>query len=176
MTGAADTGQATALKRALHSLGVFAVFSLLGPAIGGLLVFCLVYPAVVLFGSDTGDGAAQTAASSFLSLLGPVAIFVAAAYAFGGVQAVLTGVWGAVAAWRRRTFSRREIIVAAIIATLIWIAIVYSPLDPLDAADASGPAKIRNAVRIAISLTPVGVICALVCRWISRRLGLINDD
>lgn len=157
-------------KRLASSAGVFAIFALAGPAIGGVFAFALACAAALVFGNDP-ESEGVTALPKAASELGM--LFIAAAYAFGGVQAVLTGAWLGLATWRHGTFSRWMTALAAVVASLVWIAIIYSPIDPLGAGDAVASTKVRSAVQIALALTPVGVLCALVCRTLSRKLGLI---
>lgn len=173
----AAPGPRSLAARVARAAGVLGVFAILGPALGGVLVFCCVYPVILLFGLDMANMPSDQAATSehsALNMIGPLFLFVAMAYAFGGVQAALTGLYAAFAEWRDGLLSNRETVVAAIVATLIWIAIIYSPLNPLDANDASGSTKLRQATQIAVALIPIGIVCALFCRWLSRKFGLLS--
>lgn len=162
----------TLAGRVASSVGVFGIFSLVGPAIGGLFAFALACAAVLLLGNDPEAEGAVGALPKAASEMGM--LFIAAAYAFGGVQAVLTGAWLGFATWRRGTFSRWLTVLAAVVASLVWIAVIYSPIDPLGAGDTIASTKVRSAVQIALALTPVGVTCALVCRWLCHKLGLVS--
>lgn len=161
------------LTRSLRSAGVFLVFTVVGPAVGGLLAFCLIAP-IVLLGLNPGGVETSEVAPGLATTFEILPVFVAAGYAFGGPQALLTGLWAAIATWRNAGFSGLATVVAASMATLAWIVLLYSPIDPLDAHDT--PNKINGAVQIALLITPIGIVCALLCRWASRALGLTRPS
>jgi hypothetical protein len=123
-------GPRSLAARVARAAGVLGVFAILGPALGGVLVFCCVYPVILLFGLDMANMPSDQAATSehsALNMIGPLFLFVAMAYAFGGVQAALTG-----------------------------------------------GTKLRQATQIAVALIPIGIVCALFCRWLSRKFGLLS--
>lgn len=171
------TARRSLVARLARAAGVFGVFAIAGPALGGLLVFCCVFP-VLLFGIDLTSAPPpdpETTGGTMLSLIGALPVFIMMAYAFGGVQAILTGLYAGYAEIRNGFLSGKAAIAASVVATLIWIAIIYSPLDPLDAADASAERKMMQGAQIAMALIPIGLVCALFCRWLSRKLGLLSS-
>lgn len=162
-------------QRLLKAFGVLLAFAAIGPALGGLFVFCCVYPVMLLTGLDpaatTPDAGPKSEPLAIFEVMG---FFVALAYAFGGPQAVLTGLWAAITTARDKALSGRATVIAAIIATLLWIALLYSPLQLLGPADAGSVDKIASAVRISLALIPVAIVCALACRWLAGKLGLLR--
>jgi hypothetical protein len=176
MTGEWPTG--SSLARGFRALGVLAAVAVTGPPIGGLLVFSCVYPALRLLGWDpaaitTAPG--QSADVSLKALAESLGLFMAMGYGFGGMQAVLTALWAAWSAWRLGTVSRRGMTLAALGASAIWIAILYSPLSPIIEGNASDDGKATGAAAIAIAVTPIAVVCALFTRWLCVKLRLISD-
>lgn len=158
--------------RCLRSVGVLLVFALVGPALGGVLVFCALFPVAMLFGFNPATVPTDEGTPGLAGVFGMLTLFVAMGYAFGGAQAVLTGLWASISTWRKGAISSWGTVLAAVLATLAWIAILYSPLNPLDAVEAGSDRKLSNALQIALAITPIGIICALFCRWLARRVGL----
>lgn len=166
----------TALKRVARSLGVLAMFGVVGPAAGGLLVFCCVYPLLLLLGFDMAETTPSTpSATQPVALLSSVSLFLAAGYAFGGVQALLAGAFSAVVLWRKGSLSNWAVIAGTVLATAAWLAVLYSPLNPIASGDAGDADKISAATRIAVALLPVGLVSAVLCRWLCAKAGLIGD-
>jgi hypothetical protein len=160
------------LVRLLRSAGVLAVFALVGPAAGGALAYCAVVPIAMLFGINLSTASADDGSTGLSSLLGLLPVFVMMAYAFGGPQAVLTGLWASIATWLRGGISRRATVVAATLATLAWVAVAYSPVDPLNIADPTSPNMLSGAIQMMLAITPIGIACALICRTLCGVLRL----
>lgn len=169
------TTPASRVQRLVRSAGVWAVFAAAGPAIGGLLVFCCLYPVMMVFGLDTAalsDGSAQPGTFNPSTFLGAALFVIALGYAFGGPQAVLTGAWAAYVTYKYGVLTTRGIVFAAFVATILWIALIYSPLNPIGDGNAGDAGKADSAARIALTLIPIGIVSALFVRRLCGLLGL----
>lgn len=164
-----------ALNPILRGAAVLIAHAAAGPAIGGALLFGCAYSVLMLLGvypSTETDGTGTPAAFNVARLATSA---VAMGYAFGGPQAVMTGMWAAHAAFRKGTYSRRGAMIAAVVATALWIALLYSPASPLAEGNAGDENKIANGAKIALFLTPLSMVSALVVRWLCVRLGILAE-
>lgn len=160
------------LRRALRSVGVLAVFGIVGPAVGGVLAFSLIVP-VMLLGLNPATAETNEGTGGLAAALGMLPFFVAFAYMLGGPQALLAGIWAAFATWRSGSFSGRAAVIAAVVATILWAAMLYLLSEPFGLRET--PEKLRNMMQTAIALSPIGIASALFCRWACGALGLTRQ-
>lgn len=154
-------GRAAARNQKLaRGLGVLVVYAVLGPAMGGLAFFSVLASIWLL---STGGQSSP----DIWSLL-PFAL--AAGFAFGSVQAIITGAYLGFQTIRRGGFSWLATVLAAVAASLLYAAVLYSPISPIgDDMD-----KRMGAAAITLWLTPIAVACAVLCRLVCTKLKLVD--
>ena len=155
-------------SRFARGAGVLGVYAVLGPVLGGLILFSIAAALLTLFGM----GPKQDSQNSFVLNLYELFTFaLAAGYAFGGIQSVLTGAYLGFKTIRTGGFTRQMAMLAAVIASLVYIALIYLPTGLLG----DNPSTISSGTWITLYLLPIAIACALLCRSVCRRVGLISD-
>lgn len=153
----------------MRFVAVVLVFFLLGPPIGGIALMSPVFASALM---DTGVSGADIVGDIFtwLEELGALLLFVGVfSFAFGGLAALLCGLW---IAWRSRAgqvVTYVEGMLAGAAAGLLGDIVLSVAMR--SAGGSASQAEVY--VTMIMFLVPSSVVAALVCLWLCRRLGLV---
>lgn len=150
------------MSRTAKAIAAAAIFALLGPLVGGLVVGAMTVLGA-LAGAVSGVDGWGSNFESALNLLPVIAMF---AYLLGGIPALLSSGWIAWNVVRERSVSTGAAAIAGAVASL-----------PLGLFLVSNDAL--NVLTAPKTLMTLGWYCllgacsAVVCLWLCRRIGLV---
>jgi hypothetical protein len=159
--------------RTRRVLTTVAVFAVVGPPIGGLVIG--VYPLGILLATGFATALRQGGApGSLLDLLARmgwlVALIAAQSYVFAGVPAIMAGVGLATLIGWRGGYGVRQCLSVSVGALVIWNGVVA--VWGAASLDAAIPAVLYPVIVQSIP----AVIAALVCRWLAGALGGAENE
>ncbi|MEQ8825857.1 MAG: hypothetical protein RIC14_15940 [Filomicrobium sp.] len=153
----------------MRFVAVVLVFFLLGPPIGGIALMSPVFASALM---DTGVSGSDIAGDLFtwLEELAALLLFVGLfSFAFGGLAALLCGLW---IAWRSRA-GRVVTYVECLLAGAAGGFLGDIVLSLAMRATGGEASQAEVYVTMIMFLVPSGVVAALVCLWLCRRMGLV---
>lgn len=152
----------SAMRPIAKAIAVVAIFLLLGPLVGGVIVGGMTVLAALAGAVSDFEGAGNNLVSA-LGLVPAITIF---AYLLGGIPALLCGGWIGSSVVRQRGVSVRGAAIAGAVASLplgVWLV-------------SNDTFNLMTAPRTLITLgwyCSLGVCASVVCLLVCRRLGLV---
>jgi len=157
-------------RHPLRAAAALAFVTILGPIIGSIPVYAtFLIGALQSHGGEPAVGPEMTkeTISTVLQIMLFVTLF---SYMFGGVQALLVGLWTGFRTWASGTMGYVETAFAAVLVSAL-VTVLFLAHEQSSGQNVGGNTGF-SSVGLAIYLGVHALFAALVCRWLMERLGI----